>query len=150
MGLHVINLSDVGEGVAEAELVEWHVSVGDTVGEDQLLGVVMTDKAAVDVPSSVLGKVVKLCVDVGDVVAVGSDLIHLEVNGDGNAAGLTNTEISSAPDTQSVNKVLTDNSTESSDTTATHASNTDSLTAKKNGEQKGLATEFVNAHENSA
>jgi len=89
MGLFVVSLSDVGEGVAEAELVEWHVAVGDTVGEDQLLGVVMTDKAAVDVPSSVLGKVVKLCAEVGDVVAVGADLIHLEVDGDGNAAGGT-------------------------------------------------------------
>ena len=85
MGLFVVSLSDVGEGVAEAELIEWHVAVGDTVGEDQLLGVVMTDKAAVDVPSSVLGKVVKLCADVGDVVAVGADLIHIEVTGDGNS-----------------------------------------------------------------
>jgi len=85
MGLFVISLSDVGEGVAEAELIEWHVAVGDTVGEDQLLSVVMTDKAAVEVPSSALGKVVKLCADVGDVVAVGSDLIHLEVDGVGNA-----------------------------------------------------------------
>jgi len=83
MSLFVVSLSDVGEGVAEAELIEWHVAVGDTVGEDQLLGVVMTDKAAVDVPSSVLGKVVKLCAEVGDVVAVGADLIHLDVVGDG-------------------------------------------------------------------
>ena len=84
MGVHIISLSDVGEGVAEAELIEWHVAVGDTVSEDQLLGVVMTDKAAVDVPSSVLGKVITLCVDVGDVVAVGADLIHIEVDGVGN------------------------------------------------------------------
>jgi len=89
MGLFVVSLSDVGEGVAEAELIEWHVAVGDTVSEDQLLGVVMTDKAAVDIPSSVLGKVMKLCCDVGDVVAVGSDLIHLEVDGDGNTDAST-------------------------------------------------------------
>ena len=85
MGLFIVSLSDVGEGVAEAELMEWHVAVGDTVNEDQLLGVVMTDKAAVEVPSSVLGKVVKLCAEVGEVVAVGADLIHLEVDGAGNA-----------------------------------------------------------------
>lgn len=97
MGMHVISLSDVGEGVAEAELVEWHVSVGETVGEDQLLGVVMTDKAAVDVPSSVLGKVIRLCVDVGEIVAVGSDLIHLEVSGEGNATA-SKYESGSAPD----------------------------------------------------
>ena len=85
MGLFIVRLSDIGEGVAEAELIEWHVATGDTVAEDQLLGVVMTDKAAVDVPSSVLGKVVKLCAEVGDVVAVGAELIHLDVDGAGNA-----------------------------------------------------------------
>lgn len=81
MGLFIVNLSDVGEGVAEAELIEWHVAVGDTVAEDQLLGVVMTDKAAVDLPSSVMGKVVKLCAEVGELVAVGSELVHIEVDG---------------------------------------------------------------------
>lgn len=86
MALFVIPLSDVGEGVAEAELVEWHVSVGDTVSEDQVLGVVMTDKAAVEVPSSVLGKVTKLCAEVGDTIAVGADLIHLDVDGEGRAS----------------------------------------------------------------
>ena len=90
MGLFIVSLSDVGEGVAEAELIEWHVAVGDTVSEDQLLGVVMTDKAAVEVPSSVLGKVVKLCAEVGEVVAVGSDLIHLEVDGVGNSSSGSN------------------------------------------------------------
>jgi len=89
MGLFAIELSDVGEGVAEAELIEWHVAVGDSVAEDQLLGVVMTDKAAVDVPSSVMGKVVKLCAEVGDVVAVGSPLLHLEVIGDGNVDSIS-------------------------------------------------------------
>lgn len=122
MGLHVVNLSDVGEGVAEAELVEWHVSVGDTVGEDQLLGVVMTDKAAVDVPSSVLGKVVKLCVDVGDVIAVGSDLIHLEVDGKGNVDSSTNVEISTAPNTDISNTTTT--------TTTQKTSNADTLAAR--------------------
>ena len=92
MGLFIVRLSDIGEGVAEAELVEWHVSVGDTVVEDQLLGVVMTDKAAVDVPSSVLGKVVELCAEVGDVVAVGAELIHLEVDGAGNADAAKNAQ----------------------------------------------------------
>ncbi len=110
MGLHIINLSDVGEGVAEAELIEWHVAVGDTVGEDQLLGVVMTDKAAVDVPSSVLGKVVKLCAEVGDVVAVGSDLIHVEVDGVGNSKAVSDTQ--AASDVDDSNKVIETNDTE--------------------------------------
>ncbi|MEM7195041.1 MAG: dihydrolipoamide acetyltransferase family protein [Pseudomonadota bacterium] len=82
MGLFVIRMSDVGEGVAEVELTEWHVGVGDQVAEDQLICAVMTDKAAIDVPSSVHGEVRKLCADVGDIVAVGSDLIHIEIDGD--------------------------------------------------------------------
>ena len=52
MGVYTIMLPDVGEGIAEAELVEWNVAVGDTVREDDVLGTVMTDKAAVEVPSA--------------------------------------------------------------------------------------------------
>lgn len=82
MGIASILLSDVGEGVAEAELIEWHVAVGDVVAEDQVLCVVMTDKAAVEVPSSELGKVIWLGAEVGDVVAVGAELVRLEVSGE--------------------------------------------------------------------
>src|SRR5687768_4227400 len=79
---HVIKLPDVGEGVAEAELVEWHVKVGDLVREDTILGAVMTDKATVEIPSPVEGEVVWLGAEVGNVVAVGSDLVRLKVTGD--------------------------------------------------------------------
>jgi 2-oxoisovalerate dehydrogenase E2 component (dihydrolipoyl transacylase) len=58
MSEHVIKLPDVGEGVAEAELVEWHVKLGDLVREDALLAAVMTDKATVEIPSPVSGEVV--------------------------------------------------------------------------------------------
>ncbi|MEA2802760.1 MAG: hypothetical protein QOE49_2855, partial [Rhodospirillaceae bacterium] len=58
MGIRIIKLPDVGEGVAEAELVEWHVKVGQSVLEDQLLAAVMTDKATVEIPSPVAGTVV--------------------------------------------------------------------------------------------
>jgi 2-oxoisovalerate dehydrogenase E2 component (dihydrolipoyl transacylase) len=85
MAEHVIRLPDVGEGVAEAELVEWHVKVGDLVREDTLLGAVMTDKATVEVPSPVEGEVVWLGAQVGDVVAVGSELVRLRVAGEGGA-----------------------------------------------------------------
>ena len=57
MAEHVIRLPDVGEGVAEAELVEWHVKVGDLVREDALLAAVMTDKATVEIPSPVEGEI---------------------------------------------------------------------------------------------
>ena len=60
MAEHVIKLPDVGEGVAEAELVEWHVKVGDLVREDAVLAAVMTDKATVEIPSPIDGEVVWL------------------------------------------------------------------------------------------
>ena len=84
MGIHIIKMPDIGEGIAEVELVEWHVQAGDAVVEDQVLADVMTDKATVQVPSPVHGRVVSLGGAVGDVMAVGSELIRLEVEGEGN------------------------------------------------------------------
>lgn len=84
MGIFVIKLPDVGEGVAEAELVEWNISVGALVREDEVLAGVMTDKATVEIPSPVEGKVVWLGGEVGDVIAVGSPIVRLEVAGEGN------------------------------------------------------------------
>jgi 2-oxoisovalerate dehydrogenase E2 component (dihydrolipoyl transacylase) len=81
MAEHVIKLPDVGEGVAEAELVEWNVKVGDVVREDETLGAVMTDKATVEIPSPVTGEVLWLGAKVGEVIAVGSDLVRLRVDG---------------------------------------------------------------------
>ncbi len=84
MGIHVIKMPDIGEGIAEVELVGWHVTVGDEVAEDQPLADVMTDKATVEIPSPVVGKVVSLGGEVGQVMTVGSELIRLEVEGEGN------------------------------------------------------------------
>ncbi|CAM5188884.1 Dihydrolipoamide acetyltransferase component of pyruvate dehydrogenase complex OS=Castellaniella defragrans OX=75697 GN=HNR28_000271 PE=3 SV=1 [Castellaniella defragrans] len=84
MGIHIIKMPDIGEGIAEVELAEWHVQVGDTVVEDQVLADVMTDKATVQVPSPVHGKVAALGGKAGDLMAVGSELIRLEVEGEGN------------------------------------------------------------------
>jgi 2-oxoisovalerate dehydrogenase E2 component (dihydrolipoyl transacylase) len=78
---HVIKLPDVGEGIAEAELVEWHVKVGDIVREDAPLGAVMTDKATVEIPSPVEGQVVWLAGEVGDIIAIGSDFVRLSLDG---------------------------------------------------------------------
>ena len=86
MGQHVIKMPDIGEGIAEVELVEWHVKPGDAVVEDQVLADVMTDKATVEIPSPVTGKVVSLGGKVGEVMAVGTELIRLEVVGAGNVA----------------------------------------------------------------
>lgn len=87
MGIHIIKMPDIGEGIAEVELVAWHVKVGDTVAEDQPLADVMTDKATVEIPSPVVGKVIALGGNVGDVMAVGGELIRLEVEGAGNFKG---------------------------------------------------------------
>ena len=81
MAERVIKLPDVGEGVAEAEIVEWHVKVGDIVREDTLLAAVMTDKATVEIPSPVEGEVVWVGADVGEVLAVGSELVRVKVAG---------------------------------------------------------------------
>jgi len=84
MGVHVIKMPDIGEGIAEVELGAWHVEVGEIVKEDGPLADVMTDKAAVEIPSPVAGKVIALGGKVGEVLAVGSELIRLEVEGEGN------------------------------------------------------------------
>ncbi|THU05228.1 2-oxo acid dehydrogenase subunit E2 [Lampropedia puyangensis] len=84
MGIHIIKMPDIGEGIAEVELVAWHVQVGDTIKEDQNLADVMTDKAAVEIPSPVAGKVLALGGKLGEMMAVGSELIRIEVEGEGN------------------------------------------------------------------
>ena len=85
MGRYVFKLPDVGEGTAEAELVGWHVKVGDTVAEDQIVADVMTDKATVEITSPVAGKVSKLHGEPGQQMAVRAPLIEFEVEGAGNA-----------------------------------------------------------------
>ncbi len=84
MGVHVIKMPDIGEGIAEVELVALHVKPGDTVAEDQVLADVMTDKATVEIPSPVVGTVIALGGKIGQVMAVGSELIRIEVAGAGN------------------------------------------------------------------
>ena len=85
MSQHVFKMPDLGEGTVDAEIVAWHVKAGDAVTEDQLIVEVMTDKAAVEVPAPVSGKVVSITGAPGDKVAVGSPLIVFEV-GEGAAA----------------------------------------------------------------
>ena len=91
MGIRSIKMPDVGEGVAEAEIVEWSVKVGDLVREDQVVAAVMTDKATVDIPTPVAGSVLALGGAVGDVLAVGSELIRID------APGLPDSPLPAAP-----------------------------------------------------
>ncbi len=84
MGHYVFKLPDVGEGTAEAEIVAWHVKIGDVIAEDQNLVDVMTDKATVEMTSPVSGKVIALHGEPGEMAPVGGPLVELEVAGEGN------------------------------------------------------------------
>ncbi|GLT00227.1 dihydrolipoamide acetyltransferase component of pyruvate dehydrogenase complex [Sphingobium jiangsuense] len=85
MGRFLFRLPDVGEGVAEAEIVAWHVKPGDRVREDQNLADVMTDKATVEMTSPVDGVVAAIHGEIGAMLPVGAVLVELEVEGPGNA-----------------------------------------------------------------
>jgi 2-oxoisovalerate dehydrogenase E2 component (dihydrolipoyl transacylase) len=82
VGRFVFRLPDIGEGIAEAEIVAWHVKVGDRVAEDGRLADMMTDKATVEMESPVAGKVLELAGEVGDVIAIGTPLVVLETEGE--------------------------------------------------------------------
>ncbi|WP_060476962.1 MULTISPECIES: dihydrolipoamide acetyltransferase family protein [Pseudomonas] len=97
MGTHVIKMPDIGEGIAQVELVEWFVKVGDVIAEDQVVADVMTDKATVEIPSPVSGKVLALGGQPGEVMAVGSELIRIEVEGGGNHVEVPQANVAQAP-----------------------------------------------------
>jgi 2-oxoisovalerate dehydrogenase E2 component (dihydrolipoyl transacylase) len=82
MALFKFRLPDIGEGIAEAEIVAWHVKVGDRIEEDANLADMMTDKATVEMESPVSGVVVELAGEVGDMVPIGSTLAVIEVAGE--------------------------------------------------------------------
>ena len=102
MGIHVIKMPDIGEGIAEVEVVAWHVQPGDAVVEDQLLAEVMTDKATVEIPSPVPGKVLALGGKVGELMAVGGPLVRIEVEGAGNEKAAASASLSSPSPTAPV------------------------------------------------
>jgi 2-oxoisovalerate dehydrogenase E2 component (dihydrolipoyl transacylase) len=81
MARYEFKLPDIGEGIAEAEIVAWHVKVGDVIGEDQQIADMMTDKATVEMESPVAGKVMELAGEVGDQVPIGSVLAVIETEG---------------------------------------------------------------------
>lgn len=112
MALHVIKMPDVGEGITEAEVVEWNVAVGDFVREDDILGAVMTDKASVEIPSPVTGVVASIRGEIGTMTAVGAEIIAIKLDedvasGSGNdqldePVGSVETNEGTMPDNESV------------------------------------------------
>ena len=86
MGIYAFRLPDIGEGVVEGEVVQWHVEVGASVEEDDALVDVMTDKATVTIPSPVTGKILSTVGSSGEIIAVGAVCIEFEVEGAGNTS----------------------------------------------------------------
>ncbi len=86
MALFTFKLPDIGEGIAQAEIVGWHVKVGDRIEEDQPIADMMTDKATVEMESPVAGIVVRLAGEPGDQVSIGAMLVEIEVEGEAVAA----------------------------------------------------------------
>jgi 2-oxoisovalerate dehydrogenase E2 component (dihydrolipoyl transacylase) len=99
-GNFVFKLPDVGEGTAEAELVAWHIKPGDTITEDQHIVDVMTDKATVEIPSPAAGRVISITGAPGQMLAVGSEILVLQVEGPGNMGAAAQQE--EAPQQKSV------------------------------------------------
>ncbi|MGB5076382.1 MAG: dihydrolipoamide acetyltransferase family protein [Sphingorhabdus sp.] len=93
MAKFVFNLPDIGEGIAEAEIVAWHVKIGDPISEDQPIADMMTDKATVEMESPVSGIVTKIAGEAGDVIAIGSMLIEIETESDVNDVSQLSDEV---------------------------------------------------------
>src|SRR5713226_2833819 len=101
MSQYVFKMPDLGEGTVDAEIVAWHAKPGDAVTEDQLIVEVMTDKAAVEVPAPVSGRVVSITGAPGDKVAVGSPLSVFDVGDSAAADGGGGRSANVAPDAPS-------------------------------------------------
>ena len=127
MAKFIFKMPDVGEGVAEAEVVEWHVKVGDRVEEDQHIVDVMTDKATIDIESPVSGVVTTLAGDVGDVVAIGAMLLVIETEGEVSeadaeaAAEQIEDDMSDAPTSEEVAERIEAEAPDASDADETNA-----------------------------
>jgi 2-oxoisovalerate dehydrogenase E2 component (dihydrolipoyl transacylase) len=98
-GNYRIELTDIGEGIAEVEVIEWPIKVGDSIKEDDVVCVVMTDKASVEIPSPVDGVVVRLGAEPGEMMAVGAELVRLQT--DPSEANLTAEEAAAPPKSHS-------------------------------------------------
>ena len=124
MTRYVFKMPDLGEGTVEAEVVAWHVKVGDAIEEDQVIAEVMTEKAAVEVPSPVTGRVVSLTGAPGDMVPVGAELIVFDIDTADDLADPVSTAMATAAGearSSAVPPVGTANASNSASVPATHA-----------------------------
>ncbi len=105
MSEYIFNLPDLGEGLVEAEIAEWMVKVGDLVNEEDPVGAMLTDKAAVELSSPVTGRVTRLAGEVGDTIAVGAPMIVFETDADQAIPG-TETEPPAPPVDEAVEEAV--------------------------------------------
>ncbi|OZA93828.1 MAG: branched-chain alpha-keto acid dehydrogenase subunit E2 [Erythrobacter sp. 34-65-8] len=105
MAKFIFNMPDIGEGIAEAEIVAWHVKPGDRIEEDQEFVDMMTDKATVPLESPVTGTVLEVAGEVGDMVAIGSALVVIEVEGEEAADNVAERIEAETPDAEDVMNV---------------------------------------------
>jgi 2-oxoisovalerate dehydrogenase E2 component (dihydrolipoyl transacylase) len=156
MSIYTFNLPDIGEGIAEAEIVAWHVKVGDRVEEDDQIADMMTDKATVEMEAPVSGTIVAVAGEEGDIIAIGSMLVQIEAEGDGSAAEAGRSESNAAVESDVTTPVqTTDNKEESErsaevpapepevDKTVTEPPKSDVMTADNASPAKVLATPAV-------
>jgi 2-oxoisovalerate dehydrogenase E2 component (dihydrolipoyl transacylase) len=102
MSRYIFKMPDLGEGTVSAEVVAWHVKPGDLVQEDQVMCEVMTEKAAVEMPAPVTGRIVSITGQPGDMVAVGSELVVFDTDATGTAADVPSAPPVAAPEKQQV------------------------------------------------
>jgi len=145
MSTRNIRLPDIGEGVTEAEILEWQVAVGDAVQEDQILGAVMTDKAAVDIPSPVAGVIASLGGEVGDVLAVGAELARIDVGDLGKSVDNTRDSVDRDSGSHVTENKVSEKNKESTYSEAAVASvdDTDAVRLEGDQRQKVLAAPAV-------
>src|SRR3546814_1281898 len=98
-------LPDISEGIAEAEIVVWHVKIGDRIEEDAQLADMMTDKATVEMESPVSGIVVELAGEVGDLIPIGSTLAVIETDSEGTEAPVEEEVVAETPGAGEVSDV---------------------------------------------
>ena len=132
MGRYTFRLPDIGEGIAEAEIVAWHVKVGDMVEEDGRLVDMMTDKATVEMESPVAGKVVEVAGGEGDVIAIGSPLVVIEIEGEGKDEGIGDVrELAPAPKAKEVEERIEAETPDASDAERVERASEDTAAADR-------------------
>ena len=108
MAQYIFKMPDIGEGIVETEVVEWHVAAGDDVAEDAPLADVMTDKATVEITSPVSGKVIRVGCDAGAKMVIGADFVEFDLPGSASVADSGNGSVDATTDVSKVAEAQTD------------------------------------------